>query len=243
VKFAADVTSSTVFPLVPGGAGGGFASYTTANWAGYQVPKSDYGNHPIDIAYADWTVAKVPSDSHYKPSECHPIEAPMVAQWPGLGDSITHPSGDIIQAGTYSCAASTSNYGFWTEDFPKLPVFEGPSVRAGDEVFVSVYYRGNDETTYILENVSTATASEFTNRSPYVDESTAEFILEHPGSSPNPLPDFGTAHFSSCVFLNTKGSYTLSTKSNIVQMDVGHGDARTSGVSRGGFSVTWKART
>jgi hypothetical protein len=227
----------------PATGGGGFSAYTDQYWAGHQVPESNFGGTPISYAEAEWTVGKVSANSSYAVSGCRGFTAPLIAEWAGLGDNIVDGSGDIIQSGTFSCSASASTYGFWTEDFPNNPVFEGPAVSGGNEAYVQVSYNGNDTTTYFLENVTTGTAQVFTNDSPYVDESTVEFILEHPGGDGPAMPNYGTVDFSECEFVNGSGAYTLTTDNNKIIMDDGHGDSTTGGVSNGGFSVAWVAGT
>jgi hypothetical protein len=117
-------------------------------------------------------------------------------------------------------------------------------INPGNQVFTEVSYNGNGTTNFLLENITTGVGMPIVNPSPYVDLSTAEFILEHPGGSPNPLPNFGVVDFSSCYFENTSGDkYELTTNNNILQMNRGDGTTLTGGVSGGGFTVTWESGT
>lgn len=224
----------------PASAGSGV--YTDAAWAGYQVLASAYGNKPIYFVQAEWTVGRVPVNKKYSPSNCYHVNTPEIAQWVGLGDKNGNTSNKIIQAGTLSCSASKSEYRFFTEDFYHNPVFQGPAVGPGDDVYVFVQYEGHGKTKYFLENVTTGVAQHFVDASPLVDESTAEWILEHPGGNKPAMPDFGTVKFWGCAFAD-QTERDLTGDSTKMIMHKGHGTAITSNVSGDAFSVTWRAGT
>jgi Peptidase A4 family len=223
--------------------GGGFSTYTVAYWAGHQVTESDAGGDAIDETTAEWTVGKVSANSSYPTSDCHAFTAPLIAEWDGLGDNIVSGSGDIIQAGTFSCSASSSTYGFWTEDYPQAPIWEGVAVSPGNTMYTAVEYDGNGTSTYLLENVTAGTGVAYTNNTPYVDETTAEFILEHPGGDSPAMPSYGTVNFSQCDYYTSSSAYDLTTANNKIIMDDGHGDSTTGAVSSSSFPVTWVSGT
>jgi Peptidase A4 family len=82
----------------------------------------------------------------------------------------------------------------------------------------------------------------FVDASPLVDESTAEWILEHPGGGKPAMPDFGTVKFWGCAFAD-QTERDLSGDSTKMIMHKGYGTATTSNVSGDAFSVTWRAGT
>lgn len=153
-------------------------------WAGHWIPQNACStNGAFTWTVSDWIQPSVPGDSSYPDSSWQ--SAPAASFWNGIGG--IH-SGNLIQAGADSIATKDPEYRFWTEDYPLGSIYEGPVISPGQEAYVYVEYGGNNTTYFFLENMTTSQYQSFTNSTPYVDTSTAEFINEKLGSY---LPNFG----------------------------------------------------
>jgi peptidase A4-like protein len=167
----------------------------SGNWAGYEVPESDYG-YPIDATVSAWVQPAVSGNSNYTNYQ----DAPDASFWTGTGLV------DIIQAGCDSIATSTPQYRCWTEDYPQGTVWEGPVVRPGQTVYVADYYEGSNVAEYYIENETTGETQSFTNPAPDVGLGSADYINERVGS--DYLPAFGSVAVSSNYFsVNTGSTY------------------------------------
>jgi hypothetical protein len=204
------------------------------NWAGHIMPNGDEGNADFKSSLATWTQPSVPGNSGYTNYQ----NAPDASFWDGIGTT------DLIQAGADSISTSTASYHFWIEDYPLGTTWEtNPPLSAGDIVYVSVTYNGNDTTSFYLANESTNKYTTVPNFStPYVGYTAADFINERIGSYY--LPNYGSTRFSYCGTI----TYPLqAANNNIVYMTSTGGNGGTlqsspSSVtnSDSAFTVTWE---
>jgi len=206
-------------------------------WAGHVVPHSYVTPSTFTWAESSWTQPAVPGNSNYSNYNY----APDASFWTGLGVS------SFIQAGADSIATGTPQYRFWTEDYPyEGTIWEGPSIRPGQQAYVYLQYQGNNETYYFLENETTGAPQPFTNYSPDVGYNAANFINERVGTYY--LPNFGSSGVSSNYFGNSSDSYQLTTNNDIWYMT---SNCQSSGIplsspsgvnnSNGSFGQYWKA--
>jgi hypothetical protein len=160
-----------------------------------------------------WTEPSVPTNAHY--SGAPDTFVPGVAEWTGFGVE------DIIQAGTVAFAEASVWYGFWTEDFPDSPVFEGPSVNPGDDMYVDIQYQGSESTCYFLEDETTGDYQYFTNSSPYVELDSVPYIQErtegktYNGDPGFYLPDFGAYGVAGNSFGTSSQTCDLTSGDNL----------------------------
>ncbi len=160
----------------------------STNWAGYMDQSANNGGVAYTQTSADWVIAAVPALGG------SPV--PAAAFWTGIGGWGPSGSNVIDQAGTVSIANSpTPSYRMWVEDYPNPPQYVGPVISPGNTVYVSVYYEGNGQTEYYLENESTGKYTPWPASTPYYDGSSADYINEMP-NGPGTLPDFGSVPFT-----------------------------------------------
>lgn len=191
------VCSSTKHSVIPSG-----------NWAGHEVPESDYGS-PIVYTTSEWVQPAVAGNSSYSNYQT----APDASFWTGTGLV------DIIQAGCDSISTATAQYRCWTEDYPEGTDWEGPVVRPGQTVYVYDDYEGSNEAFYFFENITTGATQSFTNAAPYVGLGSADYINEVLGPY---LPNFGRVSVTENTFGLQNGSGEVLGPNNIYQM-VGSG--------------------
>ena len=211
----------------------------SARWAGHMVPKGNYQNSDIVKTQAQWTQPSVPGNPNYTDFN----NAPDASFWDGIG--AFH---DILQAGCDSIATKTPDYKCWTEDYPGHFIWEGPPVAPGDLMFTSVEYLGGNVTHYYLENETTGQAVSFDNATPNIELDTADFINERVNFPNNGyyLPDYGGTYMSRNTFWQANNTvHELTTDNDLVIMTSNCQSNGTvlsdpSGVSSGGFFLTWE---
>ena len=211
--------------------GGPHSVNDTGNYAGHVMDNSYENGEDFTTATAIWTQPAVPSAAGYSNYQT----APDASFWTGLGYSA------ILQAGCDSISTANSpTYKCWTEDFPLGTDWEGPKVRPGDEVYVSVTYNGNLTTTYFIEDVTTDKYTPVTHPSPFVGYRAADFINERLGPY---LPNFGSMSFQQCVGASDSGAYQLQSYNNNVDINDSVPGATPGPVnnSNSSFPVTWEA--
>jgi Peptidase A4 family len=210
----------------------------TTAWAGHVVPNSLYGGKSFGEVSAQWTQPAVRGDA----ADPRPTaRTPIASFWVGI-----QGSKDLIQAGSDSVATKKPRYRFWTEDYPKPLVYEGPAIHAGDKLLVQVKYLGHKKTSYFLENVTDGTFSDFTNGSPYVQEQQADFLNECDGAF---LPKYQQMTFSDNVFFSARGKeFSLTGGRNVAEYMTSNGKASgkvmavTSAVGADhSFTDTWRS--
>ncbi len=173
-------------------------------WAGHVVPHSYVTSSTFTWAESSWTQPSVPGNSNYSNFNY----APDASFWTGLGVS------SLIQAGADSIATGTPQYRFWTEDYPyEGTIWEGPIIRPGQTAYVYLFYEGNDQTYYFLENETTGVNVPFTNYTPDVGYNAANFINDRVGG--HYLPNFGSTGVSSNYFGNSFNGYQLTPNNDI----------------------------
>ncbi|MHB8263385.1 MAG: G1 family glutamic endopeptidase [Acidimicrobiales bacterium] len=205
-------------------------------WAGHVVPYNYVSSSTFTWAESSWTQPLVPGNSNYSNYNA----APDASFWTGLGIS------SLIQAGADSIATGTPQYRFWTEDYPyEGTIWEGPTIRPGQEAYVYLDYQGNNQTYYFLENETTGSYQPFTNYTPDVGYNAANFINERVLGYY--LPDFGSTGVSSNYFGNSSNGYQLTPNNDIWFMTSncqsnGTMLSQPSGVDASGyFSQNWEA--
>jgi peptidase A4-like protein len=177
-------------------------------WAGHAVSNSDYYNDAFTYSQSIWVQPSVPGNSNYSNYQC----APDASFWVG-----TSGAGHIIQAGADSIAVSSPVYKFWVEDYPNNTVWEGtPTLSAGNKVFVTEQYIGNQQASFYLENETTGHFVPIDLSAPYNGDVEADFINERGlCASDSYLPNFGSVATSSNAFGdNTGDTFTLSENQN-----------------------------
>ncbi len=177
---------------------------TNSIWAGHEVPESLFGT-PITFTESSWAQPSVPANSNYGGFK----DAPTASFWTGTGID------DIIQVGCDSISLGTPYYECWTEDFPGGTVWqETPAITAGDQIFVSDIYDGDNEATYFIENETTGDyLSPVTYAAPYVGLGSADYILERGDGLY--LPEFSQVYVTDNVFgLSNGDTYDLGAKGN-----------------------------
>jgi Peptidase A4 family len=224
------IQSTVVHPLLshaakegasdPVAGAGNHTSYSS-NWAGY------IANASGTYVSAEW---KQPSVSGTSGADA--------SFWTGFGAS------DIIQAGADSIVGG--GYKFWTEDYPANTVWEGPTLGAGDTIWVNITYHSNKTATYYLADITRGTYSSFTNSTPYVQLTSADFINELVGPVTS-LPKFSqTGIFYPYVGSTLLGSLR-NTKMVMTTTGGSGGTVRStpgalessSGAWPDGFTITW----
>lgn len=210
----------------------------TTAWAGHVVPNSFYGRRSFGEVSAQWTQPAVRGDAAYpRPT----ARTPIASFWIGI-----QGSKDLIQAGADSVATRKPRYRFWTEDYPKPLVYEGPVIHARDHLLVQVKYLGHKRTSYFLEDVTTGKFSDFTNGSPYVQEQQVDFLNECDGAF---LPKYQQMTFSDNDFFSLQGKeFALTAGKNVAEKMTSNGKASgkvmavTSTVGTDhSFTDTWRA--
>jgi hypothetical protein len=191
------------------------AATATTAWAGHVVPNSFYGGRLFGEVSAQWNQPAVRGLAAYpRPT----ARTPTASFWVGI-----QGSKDLIQAGADSVATRKPRYRFWTEDFPKPLVYEGPAIHAGDKLLVQVKYLGHKKTSYFLEDVTNDTFSDFTNGSPFVQQQQADFLNECDGAF---LPRYQQMTFSDNVFFSNRGKeFSLTAGRNVAEKMTSNGKA------------------
>lgn len=186
----------------------------SGNWAGHEVPESDYGS-PIYYTLSTWVQPEVAGNRSYN----NYATAPDASFWTGTGLV------DIIQAGCDSISTATPQYKCWTEDYPLGTDWEGPAVRPGQGVYVIDDYLGSNVAYYYIENLTTGEAQSFENSAPYVGLGSADYINEKLGPY---LPNFGTVPVSDNFFALENGGEYYMGPNNIYQMKDSSGNVMSS---------------
>ncbi len=163
-----------------------------SHWAGYSENTSGAYN-----VSSDWIQPSVSSTFYI----FHP---PGVAFWAGMG-GVTNSS--LIQAGATSSQTSPPSYRFWFEDYPNAPIYMGPYVTGGDQVYVSVYDVNNGTAQVYWENITTGGYYSHAFSAPYYNGSTADFIAE----DVNGYPTFGHDPFLGAQYSTNLGGGLLPT--------------------------------
>jgi hypothetical protein len=196
--------------------GGVRGTVRSDNWAGHMVRSTEHGGVPFTAAQAEWVqpaVTGLPRNGNYD-------TAPTASFWTGIGVA------NLIQAGADSIATARPQYRFWTEDYPRDMVWEGPPIGPGQTVYVYVAYLGGHRAYYFLENVSAGLASAFINPAPYVGAGAANFVNERPNG--RSLPRFGIVPVFNARFWQGGQSFALSGGADRWVMT---GNCRSSGVA------------
>jgi hypothetical protein len=175
------------------------------NWAGHEVPESDYGD-PIVQTGSAWVQPAVAGQSGVTSIG----SAGDASFWTGTGLT------DIIQAGCDSIATATPEYKCWTEDWPAGTDWQGPVVRPGQTIYVADEYIGSNQANYYFENESTGDVESYTDPAPNVGLGSADYMNEWIGPY---LPDFGTVPVSSNTFELQNGTLYSLGENNIYQME------------------------
>jgi hypothetical protein len=152
-------------------------------WAGNAVPRSATTLSEINGAESVWVQPKVGNNSSYTNYNT----APDASMWTGIG---TYNGGSLIQAGCDSISVSIAVYKCWYEDYPETVVWDGPSIKPGQQMSVSVEYLLNGVSQVYFENMTTGDAQTILFNTPNLNRGAADFILERPNGQY--LPNFGT---------------------------------------------------
>jgi hypothetical protein len=205
--------------------------YYTGTWAGHVVPYTYVGSETFTWSNGGWTQPSVPGNGNYTNWET----APDASFWTGLGVCT------LLQAGADSIATSTPQYKFWMEDYSdcngvvnNAEWWEGPAIGPGQSAYVDVWYQGDSETYFYLENETTGAYDAFVKDTPWVGDGAANFINELVGPS---LPNFGTTSVGANYFGNASDSYGLTTNNDKYIMP----DSDPTGVNNANtfFSQEW----
>jgi hypothetical protein len=196
----------------------------SGNWSGYAVTGGRY-----TTVSASWVQPAVScASSSYS------------SFWVGIdGDT----SGTVEQTGTEAdCSGRTPVYAAWYEMYPKYPVSYARPVSPGDHFSSTVSTTGNGSFTLTLSDTTRGWTESVTKRLTTARLASAEVIAEAPSSSAGvlPLANFGTATFSGAT---VNGRTLTSSTAGIDAITMQSGTtvkAQPSGISNGGFSVTWK---
>jgi hypothetical protein len=180
-------------------------------WAGDAAPAAANGLSKITGSESVWTQPKVGNNSKYTNYN----DAPTASLWTGIG---VYNGNSEVQAGCDSISISTAVYKCWTEDLPQGLVWEGPSVRPGQQMFVSVQYSAGGEAEYYFENLTTGTAQSIVHNAPNVNFGAANFILERADGLY--LPNFGTISQDDNFFTSNGTTYDglVSGKNDVFRM-------------------------
>jgi hypothetical protein len=155
----------------------------SSNWAGHTLPNSDLSGTPtFDTVNSEWVQPSVVGQSKYPNSDWP--DAPTASVWTGISNSSS-----IIQAGIDATAVATPVYKFWTEDYPAGTNYYSIAIHPGDKVLVNVEYVGGNDTAVYFVNETTGGYIRTGLATPYVADSTADFIIERLGC-------WSLAHFS-----------------------------------------------
>jgi hypothetical protein len=208
-------------------------------WVGYGYLAKDFGNgSDFNETSGEWVQPTVGNNSKYTNYQ----DAPDASFWNGLGGlnwKVTSP--DVIQAGCDSISTSTAQYRCWTEDYPLGTDWEGPVVRPGDTVYVSVLYVGDSEASYYIENVTTGDVQSFENSAPYESDNTAEWVSErvnglyYPNYGSAPMDDNYAYTESAAYGLANANAYNITMTTNCES--TGSLLAETTGLSDTDFTI------
>jgi hypothetical protein len=161
---------------------------TSANWAGYAVSKPGMRFRRVAGTWVQPAASCAPGPRKYS------------AYWLGLGGYHSN-SGALEQIGTQVDCSSMGEavYSAWYELVPAGPVHVGLRVRPGDTVSASVAVSGHT-TRFYLANRTTGAVFSARVRTPHVDLTSAEWIVEAPSAcdvtcAPLPLANFGSTSF------------------------------------------------
>lgn len=202
-----------------------FGPDTNNNWAGY-VDTSSTGS--MTEATTAFTVPLVSPDASTLGNW------PVASFWTGMGGFTTQ---EVVQAGVAAIGSwPTSQYKFWTEDYPESVVWEGPAISPNQLAYIDVTRTGGDAT-YWLENESTGYYQVFTTAAPYQDGTSAEWIVEQAGAY---LPNFGYVNNPTAEY---NGYEPLSWDSPIAQTMISNGvvQATVTGITNNEhFDYVWE---
>jgi Peptidase A4 family len=178
--------------------GAPMASATTAvssNWAGYvAAPSAAVGSHFSSVS-GSWVA---PSATCLRGTESYS------AIWVGLGGA-SEGSKALEQVGTDADCSRLGKpvYSAWFELLPAEAVDVQLAVHPGDRLTASATVRAHDATLR-LRDLTTGARFTTTRRTPHIDVSSADWIVEAPSvcTVPGPcrafaLTDFGSVAFSS----------------------------------------------
>jgi hypothetical protein len=172
------------------------APLVSSNWSGYAARASTHAA-PFQSVSGRW---RQPAAS------CRRGRETFAGVWVGLG-GYSQSARALEQIGTDSdCTrAGQAVYATWYELVPARPVQIPIAIGAGDEIAASVTVRRHD-VTLRLRDLTTGRRFSVLRRTPNIDVSSAEWIVEAPSSCLNagacstlPLTDFGTATFTSAT--------------------------------------------
>lgn len=171
---AAIPTSGSTFS----GSSSGTEVGQTSGWAGYALAANNNLGTPYEDSYAQWTVPGLSGNGDF-PDNTWNTTAPGISFWTGTGgDNPSATVQPLIQAGTLSVNTATPQYRFWYEDYPSAAVFAGPTIRAGDTLYVSVATNSSFNTDFYLENVTTGVAQSFSLATSNWAGGSADFMAE-----------------------------------------------------------------
>jgi hypothetical protein len=237
----------TVLPHLPRN-----ATDVSQNWAGYAA----VGKANVALRYVTTTFT-VPSVNCAKVAVGSAGQT-YAAEWVGL-DGFNDST--VEQTGVDSFCNSTSGPATsqaWYEMYPLDPVvFTG--VRAGDVIWVSVYFNGStNEYQLFLDDKTTGSTMQTDQPCPSgstCDRTSAEVISEDPGGAVAGginLADFGTVAYSAAGVTSRNGTRgtlaaaKLWTSTEIIMQDPSGNDMATPSALTGAgadFSIAWKRGT
>jgi hypothetical protein len=172
------------------------APLVSSNWSGYAA-RAASRTQPFQSVSGEW---RQPAAS------CRRGHESYVGVWVGLG-GYDKASRALEQIGTDSdCTrGGQAVYATWYELVPAQPVPIPLSLHPGDEVAASVTVRRHD-VTLRLRDLTTGRRFSALRHTPYIDLSSAEWIVEAPSTclggnscTTLPLTDFGTTTFTNAT--------------------------------------------
>jgi hypothetical protein len=171
------------------------ATAVSSNWAGYVAAPSAAGGSHFSSVSGSWVE---PSATCVKGTESYS------AVWVGLGGA-SEGSRALEQVGTDADCSNSGKpvYSSWFELLPAEAVDVRMAVHPGDQIAASATVRAHDATLR-LRDLTTGARFTITRRTPHIDVSSADWIVEAPSVCVGPgscrtfaLTNFGDVAFSS----------------------------------------------
>jgi len=209
---------------------GGVASTTTGIWSGYYA--SVTGARYTQVS-ASWVQPAV---------NCSGTPRSYSGFWVGLGAHLgPYVKGSTTeQTGTTAyCFDGSPFYNAWYELWPTPEVDYPMHVRPGDTISASVATDGNGHFTLTVADPREGWTRRTRAMLKPASLGSAEVIVENPPGYSDPFARFGAVRFTSA----TANGTSLSDVKDLQKINmVAHGkfQARTSPMSNGAFTVTWK---
>ena len=175
----------------------GLRMSTSTNWAGYAVGVNLFGateNKTVTDVSGSWVVPAVNMDT---------TPVGLSVCWVGIDG---YSSATVEQIGTTSDAlpgatatsGSVPVYAAWYEMYPRAPVEINMNIYPGDTMWGDVRFIGNGMFLLTIADLTQQELFMTIKTMPGADRSSAEWIVELPGtgSGPAPLADFGKVTFT-----------------------------------------------